>query len=279
MELSSPAAVASESRLFGTTPRADVRRVWAGFKSMSLALRDLESLVLGRKLRHGNHPVLTMCMANATVERDAAGNRKLSKKRATRPDRRHGRVGDGDRRRPRGVDCQGGHRGVDRLSVELPSASMPRRGRPRTSPLLRRACGGKEVDTGALVAQTESLASNSFRALSCRLGHRSGARCVPRSSPGGGISEERHQAVPESLQHMPDEADHGIRHFIEVGVDEVAPVFRVQLRSDARRADEIAEHDRERRGRAVTLTELSPCTAPIRTAGFDRLTKGPQFLW
>jgi phage terminase large subunit-like protein len=32
-----------------------------GFKSMSPALRDLESLVLGRKLRHGNHPVLTMC--------------------------------------------------------------------------------------------------------------------------------------------------------------------------------------------------------------------------
>jgi phage terminase large subunit-like protein len=54
-----------------------------GFKSMSPALRDLESLVLGRKLRHGNHLVLTMCMANATVERDAAGNRKLSKKRSS----------------------------------------------------------------------------------------------------------------------------------------------------------------------------------------------------
>ena len=54
-----------------------------GFKSMSPALRDLESLVLGRKLRHGNHPVLTVCMANATVERDAAGNRKLSKKRSS----------------------------------------------------------------------------------------------------------------------------------------------------------------------------------------------------
>ena len=54
-----------------------------GFKSMSPALRDLESLVLGRKLRHGNHPVLTMCMANATIERGDAGNRKLSKKRST----------------------------------------------------------------------------------------------------------------------------------------------------------------------------------------------------
>ena len=37
----------------------------------------------------------------------------------------------------------------------------------------------------------------------------------------GVIPEERHQAVPESLQHMPDEADHGLRHFIEVGVDQV----------------------------------------------------------
>jgi phage terminase large subunit-like protein len=54
-----------------------------GFKSMSPALRDLESLVLGRKLRHGNHPVLTMCMANAIVERDAAGNRKLSNNRSS----------------------------------------------------------------------------------------------------------------------------------------------------------------------------------------------------
>ena len=78
MELSSPAAVVSESRLFGTTPRADVHRVWAG-----LEVDDLESLVSGRKLRHGNHPVLTMCIANATVERDAAGNRELSKKRSS----------------------------------------------------------------------------------------------------------------------------------------------------------------------------------------------------
>ena len=53
-----------------------------GFKTMSPALRDFESLVLRRKLRHGQHPVLTMCASNATVETDAAGNRKLSKKRS-----------------------------------------------------------------------------------------------------------------------------------------------------------------------------------------------------
>ena len=54
-----------------------------GFKSMSPALRDLESLILDRKIRHGNHPVLSMCMANCVLERDAAGNRKLNKKRSS----------------------------------------------------------------------------------------------------------------------------------------------------------------------------------------------------
>jgi len=53
-----------------------------GFKDMSPALRDLESIILEKKLRHGGHPVLTMCSNNAVIERDPAGNRKLSKKRA-----------------------------------------------------------------------------------------------------------------------------------------------------------------------------------------------------
>lgn len=50
-----------------------------GFQSMSPALRDLESLILNRRIAHGGHPVLTMCAANATVQSDPAGNRKLSK--------------------------------------------------------------------------------------------------------------------------------------------------------------------------------------------------------
>jgi hypothetical protein len=54
-----------------------------GFKSMSPALRDLEALILERKIRHGNHPVLAMCAANAIVTDDPAGNRKLDKKRAS----------------------------------------------------------------------------------------------------------------------------------------------------------------------------------------------------
>jgi len=57
-----------------------------GFQSMSPALRDLESAILNGKIAHGGHPVLTMCAANATVQADPAGNRKLSKIKS------HGRI-------------------------------------------------------------------------------------------------------------------------------------------------------------------------------------------
>lgn len=53
-----------------------------GYASMSPALRNLESLLLSEKLRHGNHPVLSMCAANSVVKTDEAGNRKLDKKRS-----------------------------------------------------------------------------------------------------------------------------------------------------------------------------------------------------
>ena len=54
-----------------------------GFISMSPAIRALESMLLARKLRHGKHPVLTMCAGNATVVMDPAGNRKFIKSKAT----------------------------------------------------------------------------------------------------------------------------------------------------------------------------------------------------
>jgi phage terminase large subunit-like protein len=50
---------------------------------MSPALRALEEMILSRKLRHGGHPVLTMCCANSVVEGSGAENRKLSKKRSS----------------------------------------------------------------------------------------------------------------------------------------------------------------------------------------------------
>jgi phage terminase large subunit-like protein len=54
-----------------------------GYQSMAPAIDLLERLVTEGKLRHGNHPLLAMAVSNAKVEQDAAGNRKLSKRRST----------------------------------------------------------------------------------------------------------------------------------------------------------------------------------------------------
>lgn len=54
-----------------------------GFKDMGPAVDTLESLMLNGRVRHGMHPVLTMCAVNAVVVKDAAGNRKLDKSKAT----------------------------------------------------------------------------------------------------------------------------------------------------------------------------------------------------
>jgi len=53
-----------------------------GFKDMTPAVRTLENALLNSSLRHGNHPVLTMCAANAVVKGDEAGGRKLDKLRS-----------------------------------------------------------------------------------------------------------------------------------------------------------------------------------------------------
>lgn len=54
-----------------------------GFISMGPALRALEGLLLNAKLRHGDHPVLTMCAANARTVEDPARNRKFVKSAPT----------------------------------------------------------------------------------------------------------------------------------------------------------------------------------------------------
>jgi phage terminase large subunit-like protein len=54
-----------------------------GFKDMAPAVDSLESRLLNDELAHGAHPVLTMCMFNSRVEKDAAGNRKLNKAKST----------------------------------------------------------------------------------------------------------------------------------------------------------------------------------------------------
>lgn len=53
-----------------------------GYKSMSPALRDLESELLNGRVAHGMHPVLTNNSGNAVVQMDPAGNRKLAKNKS-----------------------------------------------------------------------------------------------------------------------------------------------------------------------------------------------------
>lgn len=56
-----------------------------GFASMSPALRELEARLLGKKLKHGNQPLLTMCAANAvSVDGPTTGTRKFGKSTDTR---------------------------------------------------------------------------------------------------------------------------------------------------------------------------------------------------
>jgi phage terminase large subunit-like protein len=52
-----------------------------GTASMTPALRELEVKLLNTQLRHGSHPVLNMCCANAKVVGDS-GARKFDKKNA-----------------------------------------------------------------------------------------------------------------------------------------------------------------------------------------------------
>ena len=63
---------------------------------------------------------------------------------------------------------------------------------------------------------------------------------------GARIAEEGHKAVAQPLQDVPAERRHRFRRFVEIGVDQVAPVLGVELGRQTRRADEIAEHDRDR---------------------------------
>jgi phage terminase large subunit-like protein len=50
-----------------------------GYMSMAPALNRLEKDILNVRIAHGDHKVLSMCAANAVVDTDPAGNRKLNK--------------------------------------------------------------------------------------------------------------------------------------------------------------------------------------------------------
>lgn len=63
--------------------RVPLEPLGQGFRDMSPCVTALEDALLSGRLRHGAHPVLTMCAANAIVARDPAGNRKYDKARAS----------------------------------------------------------------------------------------------------------------------------------------------------------------------------------------------------
>ncbi|TZG24875.1 terminase large subunit [Sphingomonas montanisoli] len=54
-----------------------------GHVSMAPAMDVTEIAFLNKQMRHGAHPVMTMCAANAVVEKNAAGDRKLNKAKST----------------------------------------------------------------------------------------------------------------------------------------------------------------------------------------------------
>jgi phage terminase large subunit-like protein len=54
-----------------------------GFASLSAPAKELEKLVLARKLRHGGQPLLRWAIGNTVIESDPAGNIKPSKRKST----------------------------------------------------------------------------------------------------------------------------------------------------------------------------------------------------
>ena len=61
-------------------PLLEVRQ---GYRSLSEAAKCLQTLVLGKSIKHGNHPVANFCMASTCIDTDPAGNIKPSKSSST----------------------------------------------------------------------------------------------------------------------------------------------------------------------------------------------------
>lgn len=61
----------------------DIETFGQGYASMNSPAKELEKLVMGQQLAHGNNPVLRWMASNCMVETDAAGNIKPSKDKST----------------------------------------------------------------------------------------------------------------------------------------------------------------------------------------------------
>jgi len=53
-----------------------------GFQDMSPAVKAFSHLATNGQIRHGNHPLMRWCFANAVIKRDPSDNRKLDKSKA-----------------------------------------------------------------------------------------------------------------------------------------------------------------------------------------------------
>ena len=54
-----------------------------GFASMSAPTKNLEKIVIGKELNHGNNRVLRFMCSNVAIKTDPAGNIKLDKSKST----------------------------------------------------------------------------------------------------------------------------------------------------------------------------------------------------
>lgn len=61
----------------------NVVKMGQGFQSMTAPTKYLNNLLIDRKFKHNNNPVLNWAASNVAVEQDAAGNIKPSKKKST----------------------------------------------------------------------------------------------------------------------------------------------------------------------------------------------------
>lgn len=61
---------------------ADMVPVGQGFQSLSSPMREVEKLMLGKRIRHGGHPVLRWMVANLQASQDPAGNLKPDREKS-----------------------------------------------------------------------------------------------------------------------------------------------------------------------------------------------------
>lgn len=71
------------AREVGLVYGVTVNEVGQGYQSFTPRVNNFESLLLRGKIRHGNHPLLTMAASNAIAVGDPAGNKKLDKSKST----------------------------------------------------------------------------------------------------------------------------------------------------------------------------------------------------